>query len=457
MFNEKSRRTQHAEAKTKPFVQLVCILACVASVLVWQTSPVGEDFSLATIGTLALLALLALLAELMIFLLPQGATGSISFIPYIAAFVLVPNVAALVAIGATNSLADIAKRRGSQKVLFNSAQLVISYALAITLYRLLGGVSLLAIKSQTVSEITAHIGLPLTAAYVVVFVVNMFLVSHVVALATNKPTLQVWRINSASTVGLDILALPLVFVFAVVYAKWGAMVASFLWVPILGVRQMNTTNLELAQTNRELLELMVKSIEARDPYTSGHSRRVREYAIKIAKLVGIAPADVEKIGTAALLHDVGKIYDKYAPILAKEERLTPEEWAIIKEHPVDGANLIATMTKLRELVPAVRHHHENWDGTGYPSGLKDVDIPLASRIIIFADTFDAMTTERPYRGPLGEEVVRAEILRCRGRQFDPEIADRLLASDFWTWLFPPADRVQPHASQLRLVSGVGRR
>jgi HD-GYP domain-containing protein (c-di-GMP phosphodiesterase class II) len=115
------------------------------------------------------------------------------------------------------------------------------------------------------------------------------------------------------------------------------------------------------------------------------------------------------------------------------------------------------MTRLRELVPAVRHHHENWDGTGYPGGLKGEEIPLASRIIMFADTFDAMTTKRPYRGPLGEEAVRAELIRCRGRQFDPVIADRLLASDFWKSLFPPADRVVPRQRLLELMSATSRR
>ena len=442
--------------KVNSFVRLVCVLAAIAAVLLWHFAPPAADFSVETLPTLALLALLA---ELMGFLLPHGATGSISFIPFIATLALVPNFGALAAVLGANTIAEIAKRRGrgAQKLLFNSAQLVLSYTLAITLYRLTGGQSLLDVSDLPVATITRLIGFPLSIAYVLVFFTNTILVSHVIALTTSSTTLKVWRENSASTVGLDILALPLVFFFALVYAKWGPMIASLLWLPILGVRQMNTTNLELAQTNRELLELMIKSIEARDPYTSGHSRRVREYAIKIARLAGVAPAEVEKIGTAALLHDVGKIYDKYAPILAKEERLSPEEWGVIKQHPVDGANLIATMTRLRELVPAVRHHHENWDGSGYPDGLKNEEIPLASRIIIFADTFDAMTTVRPYRQALGEDVVRAEILRCRGRQFDPEIADRLLASDFWTWLFPPADRAKTHATQLRLISGVARR
>ena len=440
--------------KTKHFIQLVCVLSVVASAALWYMAPPASDFSVGTIGTLALLALVA---ELMGFLLPRGAAGSISFIPYMATLMLVPNFAALAAVGGANAIAEIAKRRGSLKLVFNSAQILLSYAIAIVVYKALGGRSLLELRDLPISAITVIVGLPLTIAYAIVFAANTFLVSHVIALTTNVRTVHVWRENSASTIGLDILALPLVFLFAWVYARWGPMIASLMWLPILGVRQMNTTNLELAQTNRELLELMVKSIEARDPYTSGHSRRVKEYAIKIARLIGLSAAEVEKVGTAALLHDVGKIYDKYAPILAKEERLTPDEWAVIKEHPQDGANLIATMTRLRELVPAVRHHHENWDGSGYPAGLKELDIPLASRIIMFADTFDAMTTERPYRGALGEEVVRAELLRCRGRQFDPGIADQLLASDFWNWLFPPADRAKSRSSSLRLMSsGSGR-
>ena len=455
-MNEQGQKggRNHFPMKTKTYIQLVCALAFAAGTALYFIAPPADDYNFATIATLAVLALVA---ELMVFLLPRGATGSISFVPYMATLMLVPNFAALAAVGGANAIAEIAKRRGPLKIAFNSSQLVLSYAIAIALYRLLGGKSLLDLRELQLVAITRTIGFPVTVAYACVFATNTFLVSQVVALSTKSRIAHVWRENSASTVGLDILALPLVFLFAWVYAIWGPMSASLLWMPILGVRQMNAANLELAQTNRELLELMVKSIEARDPYTSGHSRRVKEYALKIAQLMGLRASVVEKIGTAALLHDVGKIYDKYAPILAKEERLTPEEWAVIKQHPQDGADLIATMTRLRELVPAVRHHHENWDGTGYPSGLRQSEIPLASRIIMFADTFDAMTTERPYRGPLGEEVVRGEIIRCKGRQFDPEIADCLLASDFWTWLFPPTDRVQPKISSLRLLSIAARR
>ena len=386
------------------------------------------------------------------FLLPRGASGSISFIPYMTAVLVVPNFAALAAIPAVRLVAEIAKKREPRKAIFNVAQLTLAYSLSIIIYNKLGGTSFAHLHSMTIAQTTLAVGLPMLVAYSATFATNTLLVSCVIALSTGERTLRVWRETNNSTIGLDILASPLVFAFAFVYAHYGPMIASLLWLPILGLRQMNTTNLELAQTNRELLELMIKSIEARDPYTSGHSRRVKEYAVHIARLIGLSATEVEKIGTAALLHDVGKIYDKYAPILLKQDRLTPQEWAVIKEHPNDGANLIATMTRLRELVPAVRHHHENWDGTGYPEGLKGEDIPLASRVIMFADTFDAMTTKRPYRGPMGEEEVRSELIRCRGRQFDPDITDRLLASDFWRTIFPPVDRAVRTPRLMRLIS-----
>lgn len=439
--------------KVNRFVNLVCLLAVLAAALLWQQVPPTSGWHFATIVTLAALAITA---ELMGFLLPRGATGSISFIPYMTAVLLVPNFAALGAIVGSRAAIDIVRRRDPLKFTFNIAQLLLTYSIAIGAYVLLGGVSLFNLRSLGVAEVTLTIGLPMMVAYVITFALNTLLVSCVIALSSNGKTFQVWRENNASTIGIDILASPLVFAFAWAYASWGPMIASLLWLPVLGLRQLSATNLELAQTNRELLELMVKSIEARDPYTSGHSRRVKEYAIKIAKLINLSPVEVEKIGTAALLHDVGKIYDKYAPILLKQDRLSPEEWAVIKEHPADGANLIATMTRLRELVPAVRHHHENWDGTGYPDGLKADEIPLASRVIMFADTFDAMTTKRPYRGPMGEEDVRAELLRCRGRQFDPEIADQLLASDFWRTLFPPVDRAHLTPRFMQLISGGSR-
>ena len=434
--------------KANNFIRLVCVLALVAAYALWHVAPPTGDWSLPTIATLAAFALTA---ELIAFLLPRGASGSIAFVPYMTAVMLVPNFAALLAIPVARFLGEAAQKRDPKKTLFNVAQLILAYSLAIMAYRALGGRSFVGLEKMKTVDVTVLIGPPMVAAYFITVAVNTLLVSRIVALTTGARTLQVWRENNTATIVIDIVACPVIFLFAFTYINYGPMFAALLWFPVLGLRQMNTINLELAQTNRELLELMVKSIEARDPYTSGHSRRVKDHAIHIARLLGLSSMEVEQIGTAALLHDVGKIFDKYAPILAKDERLSPEEWAIIKEHPEDGANLIATMTTLRRLIPAIRHHHENWDGTGYPDGIRGDAIPLASRVIMFADTFDAMTTDRPYRKALGEELVRAELVKCRGRQFDPEITDRLLNNDFWTTLFPPANRHEYRPGKMRLI------
>jgi putative nucleotidyltransferase with HDIG domain len=226
-----------------------------------------------------------------------------------------------------------------------------------------------------------------------------------------------------------------VFVLAWLYVSFGPMAAGAAFLPIVGLTQLNRVQLELEETNQELLQLMVKSIEARDPYTSGHSRRVATYAAAIARALGLSQREVDSISTAALLHDVGKIYEKYAPILRNPGRLTPEEWTTMQQHPSDGASLVSTISRLRTLVPDIRHHHENWDGSGYPDRIAGEAIPLASRIIMFADTIDAMTSVRPYRDALSELEVRAEILRGRGRQFDPQITDRLLAAGIWNTIF----------------------
>jgi len=125
----------------------------------------------------------------------------------------------------------------------------------------------------------------------------------------------------------------------------------------------------------------------------------------------------------------------FAPILSKPGRLTAEERAIIETHPIKSAELVQNVSQLRDVVAPVRHHHENWDGTGYPDGLRGENIPLSARIIMFADTIDAMTSDRPYRAALGQAHVTQELLKMRGKQFDPAICDTLLASPLYDSLF----------------------
>jgi HD-GYP domain-containing protein (c-di-GMP phosphodiesterase class II) len=233
----------------------------------------------------------------------------------------------------------------------------------------------------------------------------------------------------------DVLSTPFIFLFAYVYLTFGVLGACVFMIPLLGARQFYKTNWQLEKTNQELLELMVAAIEARDPYTSGHSRRVADKARIISKALGLREREIERIVVAALLHDVGKIYEVFGAILSKPSKLTAEEHAVMRTHPAKSEELAGNVSSLKDILPAIRHHHENWDGSGYPDGLFGPAIPLGSRIIMFADTIDAMTTDRPYRAALDERAVRMELERHRGKQFDPKIYDALVASPAFGLLF----------------------
>ena len=392
----------------------------------------------------AMLTALALAAEMLTVLLPRSALGSMGFIPYAALAMISPDWTSVAVVASIRATLEILGRRPLLKGAFNVGAFALMELAAVVVYLLAGGRGLLTIDNVTsVGHVTHVVGGPALLSCLAALALNTLLVSGAIAFSANKPLLLVWRENHLATIAIDLLAMPLVFVFAWVYAAFGPIMTATLWIPILGLRQLQRTNLELEKTNQELLELMVKSLEARDAYTSGHSRRVHQYSTTIGRAIGLSDRDVEMVGKAALLHDVGKIHEKYATVLSKTDKLTPAEWALIQEHPDDGANLVATMSHLNDVVPAVRHHHENWDGTGYPRRLAGEDIPLASRIIRLADTIDAMTTERPYRAPLSETQVRAEIVRCRGTQFDPAITDRLLSSALWSTLFVVRDTNTP--------------
>src|SRR5256714_2146751 len=371
--------------------------------------------------------LISVLANLLSHKTSGDAAGSLSFIPVLASAAIAPHwlTASLVAVSAL--AAQLMARKGLLKTVFNVAQEGFAISLAILAYLSLGGVPL------------HHIGesgsLSLFALFLVFFVTNSVCVSGAIAIVNARSPWVIWRENTLNALPYDFLSLPVILFFVWIYTQYGVVGAFVLAVPLLGLRQIYKVNWQLERTNRELLELMVAAIEARDPYTSGHSRRVAEKARIIARAFGLRDKEIERIVAAALLHDVGKIHEVFGPILSKPGRLTPEEQVIMRTHPVKSAELAGTVTQLRDVVPLIRHHHENWDGTGYPDGLKGEGIPLGSRIIMFADTIDAMTTDRPYRAALDATSVRKELLRFRGTQFDPQICDVLLRSADYSKLF----------------------
>lgn len=357
----------------------------------------------------------------------RSESGSIAFLPILASVIVAPNWVTVAAVTLATVAVQIANRRALIKAVFNVVQLALWVALAILVYTSLGGQSLLETSRP---DVVACVAILLVFA-----IVNSGALAGAIAISENERFLNLWWGRARVTVFFDLLTLPGVYVFAYCYIHWGALGASLLVIPSLVIRSLYKVNWELQQTNQELLQLMVAAIEARDPYTSGHSRRVARNARLIAQAIGLREKQVERVAVAALLHDVGKIHEVFAPILSKPGRLTAEENAIMQTHPVKCEELVRTVSQLKDVIAPIRHHHENWDGTGYPDGLVGEAIPLASRIIMFADTIDAMTTDRPYRAALTETQVRAEFVRLRGRQFDPAICDQLLSHRIYPKLF----------------------
>jgi len=193
--------------------------------------------------------------------------------------------------------------------------------------------------------------------------------------------------------------------------------------PISGEHKEPVTRTEKETLN--MIYALASTIEARDQYTYGHSRNVRKYSVALAEALGLPSENVAVIGTAALLHDIGKIGVPDV-VLNKIEALTEQEREMIKSHPGLSAAIVGHVLSLTPCLPAILHHHEWWDGSGYPSGLKGEAIPLEARVLAVADAFEAMTSTRPYRDLMPAEVALEELKSCAGKQFDPRVIEAFL-------------------------------
>jgi putative nucleotidyltransferase with HDIG domain len=172
-------------------------------------------------------------------------------------------------------------------------------------------------------------------------------------------------------------------------------------------------------------ESLADAIEKRDPYTGGHTQRVTSYSLATAKYLKLKPMEMKWLRIASVLHDIGKIGIE-DQILRKPERLNPEEFSVIKRHSEIGAEIIQHIRQLKEIIPGVKYHHEQFDGRGYPEGLIGNAIPVIAKIVAVADTYDAMTTDRPYRKALGKEIAIEELRRCSGTQFDRDVVEAFI-------------------------------
>lgn len=204
---------------------------------------------------------------------------------------------------------------------------------------------------------------------------------------------------------------------------------------IKAISQMNLIrkiNIELKDTYSKLekaymesVETLRYTVEAKDTYTRGHSDRVSEYSVLLGNKLGLSEEDINTLKIGGLFHDIGKIGVPDS-ILLKTTKLTDDEYSEIKNHPSIGAHILSNATIFQNVIPIVKHHHERYDGNGYPGKLQGENIPYLARIAAIADAFDAMTSRRTYRDSLSLDIVKSEIKRCKGTQFDPNLADEFL-------------------------------
>lgn len=364
-------------------------------------------------------AVFSVFGALMPYALSDRVNGQATFVTFLASIVLVPSWVSVVSAVCVMLLAQVLMRKEASKIVFNVAQHAASLTASVVAYRLTGADG--AVYGGDIRPLSV------IAAFVTLVVANNAAVSLVVSSESQTDFLSVWKEGHRGFF-FDLVAVPFVFVFVLVYVKFGVLATSAAAALVLIVRQLNSTNEELHVSNKELLELTVTTLEARDPYTSGHSRRVSQYSKMMGQALSLSTKQIERLAVAGLLHDVGKIHEVFAPILSKPGKLTAEERAIMESHPIKGAELVRISSHLRDTVEPIRHHHEAWDGSGYPDALAGEAIPVFARIIAIADTIDAMASDRPYRRGLSAEKIRAEVIRMSGIQFDPVMLETLLAA-----------------------------
>ncbi len=189
--------------------------------------------------------------------------------------------------------------------------------------------------------------------------------------------------------------------------------------------ELSESNERLERAYLDMVQTLRYTVEAKDTYTRGHSDRVSEYSVLIGEKLGLSEDQIKTLRIGGLFHDIGKIGIPDS-ILLKPDKLSDDEYSQIKNHPSIGAHILGSAEIFKDIIPIVKHHHERYDGNGYPSRLKGEEIPYIARIATVADTFDAMTSRRSYRGPIDIEHVKEEIKRCEETQFDPQIAEVFL-------------------------------
>jgi putative nucleotidyltransferase with HDIG domain len=396
-------------------------------------------------GGIAFWTSLTLVASAVPVRLPRGSYQAVAMAPIVAAMSLGgPAVAGWVAAIGTTEMRELRGRIPWYGTLANHAGVILP-AIA-------GGVVQVAflqmVAVQGESFLVAKFVATMLGA-MVFFALNVALAVGLVALRTGQTFGSVLVGDSRQTLFNSLALAPLGWLMAIVYSiLWWATLLFAL--PLYTTRQASQRFVEMREMFTQTIGALAEAVDKRDPYTARHSHRVKEIAIDMGRVMRVSDGELEALEWGGLLHDVGKIGVPDA-VLLKQDRLNREERMIMNSHPVLGAQIIAPVTKLAAELPIIRHHHEWYNGSGYPDRLIGDEIPKLARILHVADAFEAMTAARPYRmTPLTNEQALAELRKFAGVQFDPVMVDAFVKTNHVDGVPDPGRPAAPR--QIPLIS-----
>ena len=393
-------------SKLKIFISVVILSAIILFILLLPTMPAISEIWL----HMLFFILIAVLSEYVPVTLPAGGVITVSF-PISFVVVLVYGPALAIILEVLSIIWTIfSKKESWYKSIFNAAQYSLSAGLAGLVYLFAGGM----IGKQNF----IYYLLPAALCSLTYCLVNSFLVATVISLDSRMSLGKVYRINIKEVLPSYLAEAPLGFIMAIVYVEIGIVGILLFFFPLLLARQSFELYTRMRKIYLDTIRTLAATIDAKDPYTHGHSERVSHMAVQLAKKLDFVEPEIEYLEYAAILHDIGKIGIEDR-ILGKKDKLTEEEYEKIKEHPVIGANIVESIEFLKKSSKAVLYHHERYDGKGYPHGLKGEEIPKAARLLAVVDAYDAMNSDRPYRKKLSEKDILNELERESGKQFDP--------------------------------------
>jgi putative nucleotidyltransferase with HDIG domain len=386
-------------------------------------------------AVMAALAAVAAIAERRSFQLSPGVYVSVSFLPMaLAAVTQGPAAAALV-----GGIAMLGDREGP-------IERFTIYTAGRTLSGASGGFAAAAILNPQTHSL-ARLVFASAAAALSGICVDFVVAGVTITLRGRLGPGGLWRMLRGSLAVSIALYAPITALFAYAYTGAGGWVLIFFIIPVLAahlslgmharqaqlIEELEETNDQLADANVHLRRVnlsfaaaMVRALDARDTYTAGHSAAVAVYSRDIAKELGISQADIDRVHLCALVHDIGKI-GLPAEVLQKTSALNDEEWADMRRHSEIGADILAEVEDYADVAAIVRSHHERWDGAGYPDGLATDDIPRLARIISVADSYNAMTSDRPYRKAMSPERAMEQLVLGKSSQFEAALVEAFLA------------------------------